>query len=312
MQPFTLNFAENKAVSGFVSIPPSPATSKHGPLLVLLHGGSYAADYYDADEERSIEPFSKALGIPVIALNRQGYKDSTALSLSEGETSFGEQAKALHESILPQIWEKYGKESGVSSLVLAGHSVGAMVAMTAASLHAQSSSRTYPLSGLCITGIADAWHPQFTTAPPPAPPIDETGKFVLWPDMVRDAMMLMIPDGRADPTFSARHAELNNPVPIAEVMESMAKEGGWREAAAEVKAPVLHLVGEYDGLWDTGKEAMAGFVKLFKKTTVESGVVGEAPHCLEISYQGKAVFLKVLGHAVQCAVEYGYREEKTR
>lgn len=40
---------------------------------------------------------------------------------------------------------------------------------------------------------------------------------------------------------------------------------------------------------------------------VETGLVGNGHDCLEISCQGKAVLLKILGHALQWAIDYGIR-----
>ena len=250
-----------------------------------------------------------------MSLNRQGYKESTHLpTLSEGQTNHGEQAKALNEFILPRIWTEYGVPSGASSIVLAGHSVGAMLATMTAAFHATAAaSNTYPLSGLCTTGLAKVANPYFKTAGVPQPPTDETGRFIHWPDAARDGMMLMLHEGKADPDFSETHAKLNNPAPIDEVRESMNMESdaAYKVAAKNVQVPVLALVGEHDALWDMSKAALNEYVDLFEQTTVELGVVQNGPHCLELSYQGKAVFAKVLGHALQSAVGYGLEKEKS-
>lgn len=313
MQPFELTLPDGNVISGITSLPDQSSTPT--PLLICLHGGSYAADYYDADPQKSIEPLSKFLKVPVISLNRQGYKTTSPLPpLSEGQTSMQEQAKSLDEVIIPAIWEKYGKDSGASSVVVAGNSVGGNIALLVAALHSTTSASQYPLSGLCVSGIGDAWNPYF--AKHGAPPLitDETGQFALWPNEAKDAMMLMIPDGRADPAFSPRHALLNNPAPIMEVKDATGKDEGWgsywKSYAKEIIVPVLSIIGEYDGLWDTSKEAMDKFATFFEKTVVERSIVAEGPHCIELSYQGNAVLAKMMGFAMQCAVGYDLKAKK--
>ncbi|KAF2648662.1 hypothetical protein K491DRAFT_558366, partial [Lophiostoma macrostomum CBS 122681] len=351
MQPFTLPISTSPAltITGLVSIPTSasasPSTipgkisapSAHRPLLVLLHGGSYDARYYDASPEHSIEPLATILGIPVISLNRQGYKDSTPVSLpADGSTtSFKQQAHNLHTHILPALWEKYGRASGATSLVLGGHSVGGMIAVVTASLHATTSkpsstspsstpsptptlpatastapAPSYPLSGLLTTGISLHWHPSMLTSTPPLLQTDPSGTFILWPNALRDALLLQPSSGRAPatPSFTALHATLNNPAPIAEVQESMLppETSTWVAAAAHVSVPVLGLVGEFDALWDTGREGMRAFEGVWAGAkSVEVGVLGQAPHCAELGFGGRSVWLRVLGFAVGCAVAQG-------
>ncbi|KAF2476816.1 uncharacterized protein BDR25DRAFT_309177 [Lindgomyces ingoldianus] len=309
MKSFSVTPSEGLVITGLASIPPpSPILSSHRPLVVFLHGGSYASDYYDSDPERSIEPLSTTLGIPVISLNRQGYKDSTLPVISEGQTSLREQSKNLHTSILPAIWEDFGKPAGASSIVLAGHSIGGMIGVMVAALYATSSSpRGYPLSGLCTTGITDRANPRWNGVEPP--PLPQTGKHFNWPDEVRDAMML---NGQVSADFATTHSKLNNPAPVDEVIEATSRINEWRVCAKDVEVPVLGLAAEHDALWDTSKAAMDDFARLFEKTTAEIGIVTNAPHCLEISYQARPAFLKVLGHAVQCARAHGMEKESEK
>ncbi|ORY01171.1 Alpha/Beta hydrolase protein [Clohesyomyces aquaticus] len=315
MQPFTLNLSSDLDITGLSSIPPSPPSpSPPRPLLILLHGGGYSASYFSASASTSIEPLSTALSIPVLSLNRQGYQASTPVPpLSPGQTSLHTQARNFNDIILPALWEEYGEVSGATSIVLAGHSVGGFIAVMVAGMYSSSSSssgKKYPLSGLCLTGVADKVNPVFETVEPPQPPLDPSGKFVLWPDELRDSWLLMIPSGLADPDFPARHAELNNPAPIQEVSESMARDPEWKSYMKDVEVPVLALVGEFDGLWDTREEVIRKFGERFGKADVETGVVRQGPHCLELSFQWRGAYLKVLGHAVQCAVGYEIQKEE--
>ena len=57
-----------------------------------------------------------------------------------------------HEHLFPALWEKFGKSSNCSSMVLDGHSMGVPSIVIAAALHAQENAPAYPLSGIILSG----------------------------------------------------------------------------------------------------------------------------------------------------------------
>lgn len=111
---------------------------KETPLIVALHGGSYSADYYNATLVNSAPPYSTFLGVPFIAINRPGYKDSTALpdALPEGRTFLQVEGRYFHNEILPAVWKAYAADYGVISIVVLAHSLSAPMTIVAAALNA--------------------------------------------------------------------------------------------------------------------------------------------------------------------------------
>ncbi|KAJ5092600.1 hypothetical protein NUU61_007470 [Penicillium alfredii] len=85
MQPFKINLSDGATITGLLSLPPIDAQARFVPLVVCLHGGSYDAEYFDATPESSIARVSDALHIPVIAINRPGYCETTPLAASSNQ-----------------------------------------------------------------------------------------------------------------------------------------------------------------------------------------------------------------------------------
>ncbi|KAL8856714.1 MAG: hypothetical protein Q9178_006671 [Gyalolechia marmorata] len=142
MEYFSLQLANSAVVTGLRTPAASEPPPKGTPLIVGLHGGSYSAEYYNATPTYSASPYSAFLRVPFVAINRPGYKDSTALpdTLPEGSTFFQEEGRYLHNEILPAIWEAYAAGYGVSSIVILAHSLAVPMTIVAAALHATTPS----------------------------------------------------------------------------------------------------------------------------------------------------------------------------
>ncbi|KAL8903743.1 MAG: hypothetical protein Q9171_007295 [Xanthocarpia ochracea] len=142
MEYFSLQLANNAVVTGLRTPAASDPPPKGTPLIVGLHGGSYSADYYNATPTYSASAYSAFLRVPFVAINRPGYKDSTALpdALPEGSTFFQEEGRYLRNEILPAVWKAYAADYGVSSIVILGHSLAVPMTIVAAALHATTSS----------------------------------------------------------------------------------------------------------------------------------------------------------------------------
>ena len=154
MESFKLSLSNGATVTGLVSLPDSDQVSGPStlPLIVAVHGGTYSASYFFADDQHSALPVSSALGVPFLAINRPGYKDTTPVAPFPEDSSYlQEEGRWLHEEILPAIWKEYASRLGVSSIILMTHSMGSFSAIVAAALN--SDSNLYPLAGLVISGI---------------------------------------------------------------------------------------------------------------------------------------------------------------
>ena len=159
MEPFEILLSNNALVTGLASLPSRDRAARPSalPLMLAIHGGTYGANYFFADDQHSAVPLSSALGIPFLAINRPGYRDSTPLpTVPEDSSYFQEEGKLLHNEIVPAIWKRYASQLGVSSIVLLTHSNGTPGGIVSAALNAKSES--YPLAGIIIHGNGTEWN----------------------------------------------------------------------------------------------------------------------------------------------------------
>ena len=275
------------------------------PLVVAVHGGTYTSSYFDADESHSVVRISKALGIPVIAIDRPGYGGSSPLAPILSQSSYiQEQAKYLHQTILPFLWERYAPELKVSSIFLYAHSIGGAITLVAASLHGSSKlPEVYPLCGISISGVGSKVNklpmPEFELDP------QEMGGVLLgFPSEQKDHLMLGSPSFY-DPAILQQTERLQHKASLLELYDiNVLWRGYWREYAASVKVPVLYTLAEHDNLWsNTGKDVEEFAVAFVDSPTVESRRLLAAPHCIELSLQGTGLYLRTFGFAVESAVQ---------
>ncbi|KAK5127719.1 hypothetical protein LTR08_004311 [Meristemomyces frigidus] len=330
MGPFTLPLADGNRITGLLCFPPKPTQPPKGiPLVVTVHGGTYTASYYDADAVHTISNPAKALSIPVVALTRPGYGDSTALPpLREGETWNKQTGTYIHEQILPAIWKAYGARTGASSIVLHSHSIGASIAIVTTALHNRSpDTASYPLSGLVTSGIGakladepaehDASHADKnaslsqidTYEPRPG----EDAPMMTWPVEAKDAMMLCSQTGLCDPELlKGTTAKLNHPSSILEPVDIRRQwPKYWHGYAADITVPHMYAVGSEDALWMTEKKWVDAYAAAFSRSArMEAAALPFAPHCIELSHLGQSWLARTLGFAGECAVWDVLRKEK--
>ncbi len=218
------------------------------PLVIALHGGTYSSEYFDIPGHSLLDNATKQ-GIPVIALDRPNYIDSSPLE-SDGSI-IAANADVLGDAI-GSIWKKYG--GGAAGVVLIAHSIGGAIATIIA-----ATPQSWPLLGLATSGClvrvpaesAGAW-----AALPDIPMIE-------LPVPLKDQLMFGPPETYDDKMPAASYPS-NTSVPKAELLDIT---GGWIERRAEttgkVKVPVHHRQAEFDHLWVTSQaevdEYKAGF-----------------------------------------------------
>ena len=154
MEPFKVSLSNNAVVTGLAYLPSrqEPSSPFAVPLILAIHGGTYNASYFFADDQHSALPLASALQLPFLAINRPGYKDSTPIpTVPEDSSYFQEVGKYLHHEILPALWKRYASDVGASCFVLMTHSLGSPGAIVAAALNAESN--LYPLAGLIMSGF---------------------------------------------------------------------------------------------------------------------------------------------------------------
>lgn len=216
MQPFRLTLANNGTVTGAHSIPsPSSSPVQHRPLIIGLHGGCYDHQYFDALPEYSASVASKAFGIPFVAIDRPSYGGtSCVLPIPDGSDFTQESAKLLHLFILPRLWTEFGAPNGCNCIVLLSHSLGVMVGIAVAAMHAQDGDSAYPLGGLIASGMGDVQSKAMQGTTPSYPKVDET--HAVCPVDIKDALMFK-PNTYA-PEMLQQSKRLNAICPIPELI----------------------------------------------------------------------------------------------
>ena len=315
MTAFNLSLSNGAQLSGLLLIPDRASNTPHyRPLIVCLHGGTYTSSYFNAGKATSALKIAETSGVPLIAVDRPGYKNSTALPLiPEGTTFLQEEGKHLHRYILPKIWQEYGISSDATTIVVLAHSLGSPSAIIAAALHAREVQPNYPLGGLIMSGWGTV-----NTRPSSAPrhmidTMTVNGR-INWPLEHKDAPMFGAdPEGRSlrvAPEILNMTAQLDHSLSRGELEDgTFYWLDYWHDYARDVKVPVMYGMGEHDGLWKATKENVEDFARAFTSSQrIERGVVLEAPHCMELSRFGRGWITRFVGFAVECAAAEGVQK----
>lgn len=306
MEFFELALPDGGVVSGLYNFPPqAPNNRSTVPLIVCVPGGSYDASYFDANAEHSILVVSQNVGIPVISINRPCYGTSTPVPpSSDGPTYAQAQGKYLDSTIFPALWKEYASQSGATGIVLIGHSIGAMMVTIAAGVHQETSN--YPLVGLITSGIGT----ELEQGPRGVMMhlLSETSDVVDFDIAAKDAIMFQYPQQALIDEDICRYTEqLNKPVPAGELQDiNMTWLSYWRQYSEKVRVPLMYGLSEFDGLWTSGQRIVDDYRAAFTASPlVISQIVPNAPHCIELSLQSKAWYLKCCGFALECVVSNG-------
>lgn len=312
MQIFELTLPDGTVVSGRHSFPPEPKARDYLPLVVCIAGGSYDAGYFDVDANHSISSVSSCFGVPVISLDRPGYGSSTVVPAGAGddESYAQRQGKILNSTILPSLWGEFGKRCGAAAIVLLAHSIGAMVATIAAGSYTGTDRDGYPLAGLINSGIGT----ELAAGPRQAmlQLLQDTTDSAYLDPPAKDAIMLQWPIRNVvDPVVCQYTEKLNKPVPRDELLEiNTTWLGYWIRYSNHVTVPLMYGLSEFDGLWVSTENTIEEYRSAFPASPkVSCEMIPMAPHCIELSCQGKAWYLKCCGFALECAVSHGLKND---
>jgi pimeloyl-ACP methyl ester carboxylesterase len=261
------------------------------PLVVAIHGGTYTSAYF-AIPGRSLLDRAAALRVPIVALDRPGYEDSTPLP--PAEATIAGQARHLL-SALGEIFARHG--AGCSGIVLIGHSIGGAIAATIA-----SDPGGLPIIGLAVSGVGLRTPAQF--GPMWASLPDEP--FVELPLPLKDQVMFG-PAGSFDPSVPVLTHAADAPAPRAELIDIV---GDWQKRVGDVlgriAVPVHYRQAEFDHLWVVDDNEVAGFAAaLSVSPRVDAAMMRGTGHCIDFHHVGGAFQVQQLGFALQCAVEAG-------
>lgn len=299
-QRFVLNLSDGRQVSGISALPAKAHSDGYKtPLLVLLHGGRCHAEYYNLDEEHSIAPMAGAFNIPVVAIDRPCYgQTSTILPVPDGSTFHQVTGRALDGDILPHLWRAFGPPNGCTAMVVGAHSLGVPGLIVAAGRHRadldSSDNAQYPLAGIILSGWGTRQHQAAVR------------QRLSWSEaeIHQNRRLMMLGDpalGAADPAVGQDLRSQTVPSPREEAAEL--GDGTWAECwatyAEGIRVPVLYGIGEHDWLWQGTTEHVKEFGAFFTSSSgFEGSVVPGAPHAIEWSYSSRAWVAKCLAFAL--------------
>lgn len=262
-------------------------TAANAPLVIALHGGTYSSQYFDIPGHSLLERATTA-GVPVIALDRPNYGESTPLE-SDGSIIL-DNAEVL-STVIESIWQQHG--AGTAGVVLIAHSIGGAIATAIA-----ANPKTWPLLGLATSGCLvrvpaesrKAWEDL-----PPIPMID-------LPVPLKDQVMFG-PAGSYAPEMPAASHPANAPVPRAELLDIT---GEWIEnragVCARVAVPVHHRHAEFDALWITDQNEVDDYRAGFTASpAVDAELYPGVGHCIDFHSVSEAFQNEQLAFARKCA-----------
>jgi pimeloyl-ACP methyl ester carboxylesterase len=280
--------AREMTFSGRCRLPQEPSTADI-PLIVALHGGTYTSIYFDVPGYSLLDR-AAAVGVPVLAIDRPGYRGSTPVE--PGESIILANAEAL-DQLVGELWQEYG--AGTAGVVLVGHSIGGAVVEALA-----ARQPSWPLLGIAVSGCLlqvpgesrEAWDalPDTTMVELPSP--------------MKDFVMFGPEWTYPDAMPAASHVA-DAPVPRAELLDIT---GGWidrvRSVIAQISVPVHARQGEFDRLWITDEQQMADYRAAFTAApSVDGRLVPSAGHCIDFHRGATAFQLEQLAFALGCCIK---------
>ncbi|WP_051191695.1 alpha/beta fold hydrolase [Microbacterium luticocti] len=263
--PFRFTTSDGRVYSGRSAALGEAADG--APLVIALHGGTYTSEYFDIPGYSLLDR-AAARGIPIIALDRPNYVDSSPL---EAEDSIILANADVLSDAIGEIWEQYG--DGTAGIVLIAHSIGAAVATAIA-----ATQPSWPLRGLAISGCLVRVPQESRAAWESLPPIP----MIELPVPMKDQVMFG-PEGTFTDDMPAASHPSNTLVPKAELLDIT---GGWiarrAEVCGRVTVPVFHRQGEFDHLWVTDQNEIDEFRAGFgSAASVDSALEPGSGHCID-------------------------------
>jgi pimeloyl-ACP methyl ester carboxylesterase len=231
---------------------------------------------------------ARALGVPILAVDRPGYGQS--VPLDPAEATLLRNAEVL-DVALNDFWER--QNIPARGIVLIGHSIGGAIAIRVAEHHPE-----WPLLGIAISGVGLNPNPEDAEIWASLP--DEP--FLEMPQQFKDAKMFGQPGSYASSMPHASRAA-DAPAPRTEIWDMGVN---WpREflsVAANVNVPVHYRQAEQDMLWVVNQSEVDSFASAFSASPyVDSKIVKMSGHCIDFHKCGAAFQLEQLAFALRCA-----------
>ncbi len=258
------------------------------PLVVALHGGTYSSRYFDVDGH-SLLDLAATLGIPIVAVDRPSYGEST--TVPDSDSIILKNAEVLDE-LVAELWVAHGE--GTAGVVVVGHSIGGAITTALAARRP-----TWPLLGIAVSGCLVQV------------PAEAGGAWAALPDTylvelpaeIKDFLMFGPEWTYEAPMPKASHVA-NTTVPKAELLDVTST---WLSnlpsTAAKVDVPVHARQGSFDHLWVTDDAQMSTFAEMFSASpAVDARLVASAGHCIDFHRVSRAFQLEQLAFALACCI----------
>jgi pimeloyl-ACP methyl ester carboxylesterase len=257
------------------------------PLVVAIHGGTYSSGYFDV-EGYSLLARATAIGVPIMAVNRPCYGDSSSGHSADGSIV---SSAAIVNDALGELWNLHG--SGSAGIFLIAHSIGGAVSVLIAAMR-----KNWPLLGIAISGIgvrapehvSEQWR-SLPAAPSVAIPAD-----------VKDLLMYG-PEGTWDPAARNAAHRADSIAPRQELLDIVFE---WprllNDSAPLVNVPVHFRQPEFDNLWVVDDKEVDGFGARFTRAPlVDAQILRATGHNADFHRIGAALQLQQLAFGLNCA-----------
>ncbi|HEY5209353.1 MAG TPA: alpha/beta hydrolase [Stellaceae bacterium] len=276
-------------LSGRRRFPTENALTRDYPLIIAIPGGTYTSNYFDLPGF-SLMDRAVALGMPVIALDRPGYGDTTAFA--PPDATIANNAERL-DAAIGELWQRHGGKA--SGIFLIGHSIGGAITVSIA-----ARNPAWPLLGIAVSGVGlvtpresgSQW-----AALPQIPMID-------LPPAMKD-MVMFGPDWTFAAPMPGLGHQADAPVPRQELIDITSTwHDAVRDVAAKVRVPVHYRQAEFDKLWIVDADQVKGFGAAFVNSPrVDAALFEGVGHCIDFHRLGGAFQVEQLAFALRCCVQ---------
>lgn len=267
-----------------------PAVEDGRPLIVTLHGGLYTSRYFDVpiSPGGSFLDVASRLGYPTVSFDRPSYGASA--ELPPEQNTFERQAELLGAAIR--------EVAGDAGVVLVGHSIGGMIALTIAAMHDGPE-----LLGVSATGMGAVIPPGGASEQLAAAAASSGEDVIALPPEACDPVMFGPPETFDPAVLDAAHATYS-PAPAVELVAA----SRWAaeklpQLAPDVRVAVHNVLAEHDALWETSPESLEKFTALFTAApSIDATLMPAVGHSIDHHKAGHALHLRQLAFAHECSL----------
>lgn len=261
-------------MSALVAESPDPRA-----VVVALHGGATTSAYFDCPghPELSLLRTAVSAGYTVIALDRPGYGASAAYP----------DAMARAEQRITLAFGAIQRIAGAADLFVLGHSMGCELALHLAVQRPE-------VLGISLAGTGRRYHPAAQQLLKDASPVNRPRglRELLW-EPAR-----LYPSDVIGAGLSAGGTAYEG-----EIVKTWPQQG-FPTLAGQTTVPVQFLAGEFENVWESDVEALAGIGAMFTASPrVQTGELADSGHNLSVGLTAENYHREVLSFARQCVAD---------